>query len=86
MSDAVSTNVLWSSLRGIGCIFRPAFWLSGNWKAVIANSGLPDEVQLRLRHVVSKSRLRRNERFDVAEELVQHFQDGHIVDSSCEDS
>ena len=77
MSDTLSTNVLSSSLRGIGGIFRPAFWLGGNWKAEIASSGLPGDVQLRIQHVVLKSRLRRPEKYDVAQELVQHFQDGH---------
>ena len=77
MSDTLSTNVLSSSLRGIGGIFRPTFWFSGNWKAEITSSGLPGDVQLRIQHVVLKSRLRRPEKYDVAQELVQHFQDGH---------
>lgn len=77
MSDTLSTNVLSSSLRGIGGIFRPAFWFGGNWNREIANSDLPGDVQSRIRHVVSKSRLRRPEKYDVAQELVQHFQDGH---------
>jgi len=77
MNDAATPTTSSTSPSSVRSLFTPAFWLGWNWKKEIANSDLPSEIQLLVQQVVSKSRLTRREKFDVAEELVQHFQDGH---------
>ena len=81
MSETTTTS---SSSPRILSILRPAFWRGGSWKKEIANSNLPIGIQSLVRDVVSESRLRRGEKFDVAEELVQHFQDGNQKGLSSE--
>ena len=75
MSDATSFGS--PSKPKFRKLVDPRFWFGGNWKKLIKTSELPAEIQLLIGQVVSKSRLMRREKFDVAEELVQHFQDGH---------
>jgi hypothetical protein len=65
------------ALPSLRQVFRPTFWLGGNWKRLIESSELPSEIKSLVRQVVSKSRLMRREKYDVAEELIQHFQDGN---------
>ena len=77
MSDTASASASSHPRRSFLSILRPAFWLGGNWKKEIASSGLPSKIQSLIRGVVSQSRLRRPEKYDVAEELIQHFQDGN---------
>ena len=77
MSDSTTTQIKSSSLPSFKKLFKPSFWLGGNWKKEISKSNLPADIQTIIHQVVSKSRLMRREKFDVAEELVQHFQDGH---------
>ena len=77
MSDTASASASSHPRRSFLSILHPAFWLGGNWKKEIASSGLPSEIQSLIRGVVSQSRLRRPEKYDVAEELIQHFQDGN---------
>ena len=77
MSDTASASASSHPRPSFLSILRPTFWLGGNWKKEIASSGLPSEIQSLIRGVVSQSRLRRPEKYDVAEELIQHFQDGN---------
>ncbi len=78
MSDTREATPFFSySIPTIRTLLSIKFWLGGNWKQLIKQSNLPDNVQTLVRTVVSKSWLTRVEKFDVAEELVQHFQDGH---------
>ena len=47
-----------------------------SWRRSIAQSGLPDEVQVLIRKVVRKSRLFRFEKVEVTHELISHFWEG----------
>jgi hypothetical protein len=47
-----------------------------DWRALIAGSALPAEVQQLVTRVVRRTGLWRSERVQVAEELIAHFQDG----------
>ena len=76
MSDT-TTNVSSPSSLAFTTLLRPSFWLGGNWKKAIKESALPADIQTIIHQIVSRSRLMRRERFDVAEELIQHFQDGN---------
>ena len=60
------------------------FLAAGNWKAELAGSGLPEEVQTVIRQVVSQTGLLRFEKAEIARELINHFQDGHDRDRSWE--
>ena len=52
--------------------------LNGNldWKQIIANAQLPDDVGQLTYRVVKSTRLSRYEKADVARELIAHFEDG----------
>ena len=52
--------------------------LSGrlNWRAAIAESGLPDNAQQKISDVVKATRLWRLEKAQIATELIAHFHDG----------
>ena len=60
------------------------FLTTGNWKAELVGSGLPEEVQTVIRQVVSQTGLLRFEKAEIARELINHFQDGHDRDRSWE--
>ena len=77
MSDSTTTGSPASTLPAFKSLLRPAFWLGGNWKKAIEQSELPADIQAIIHQVVSRSRLMRREKYDVAEELIQHFQDGN---------
>lgn len=77
MSDTTTTTFFSPSFPSFRSIFQPTFWLGGSWKKEVVNSNLPSEIQSLVRRVVLRSRLTRREKFDVAEELIQHFQDGN---------
>jgi hypothetical protein len=46
------------------------------WKQLIAESGLPSQIQALLVQVVGETRLLADEKLEVAQELVAHFEDG----------
>ena len=83
MSDA------WSSSRGfrdrILDRVRLQFFAAGNWKAALADSGLPDEVTTIVREVVQETKLLRFEKSEITTELIHHFQDGHERGHSFEE-
>ena len=84
MSDSTTPSFLSPTFPSFRTVFSRRYWLGGNWKKEIANSELPADIQSLVHQVVSRSRLRRSEKFDVAEELIQHFQDGHKQGKSLE--
>jgi hypothetical protein len=47
-----------------------------DWQGIVALANLPPELTAAVQQVVSRSRLWRSEKVDVAAELVAHFQDG----------
>ena len=83
MSDA------WSSPHGfrdrILDRLRLQFLAAGNWKAALAESGLPDEVTTIVREVVQETKLLRFEKSEITTELIHHFQDGHERGHSFEE-
>ncbi len=75
MSQAHPTE---GSFRGrIFDRLRLQFLAAGNWRAAIANSALPEEVQTTIREVVQQTGLLRFEKSEITTELIHHFQDGH---------
>ncbi len=63
-------------VRSLGDLIRSPFSKKFNWRRRIAESGLPAEVRNLITVVVIQSRLMRFEKFQVASELVDHFEDG----------
>ena len=63
-----------------------SWWLNfgsiASWKAIIAESGLPNRSREILRETVSKTRLLNHEKRRVAQELVDHFYDGLLSGKS----
>ena len=53
------------------------FLRKGNWEGEVVDSGLPENVQDRIREVVQQTGLLRFEKSEIATELIHHFQDGH---------
>ncbi len=76
MTDAISS--FWHRLRytRLRDALRGRLDSSLDWEGVIAIAGLPSELAGAVREVVSRTRLWRREKVDVAAELVAHFQDG----------
>jgi hypothetical protein len=76
MTDAISS--LWHRLRytRLRDAFRGRLDASLDWQGLIALAELPPELAAAVRQVVSRSRLWRAEKVDVAAELIAHFQDG----------
>ena len=64
---------------------RLQFLSAGDWKAALADSGLPDGVTNIVRDVVQKTGLLRFEKSEITTELIHHFQDGHQRGHSFED-
>jgi len=56
--------------------WRPWPFRRSRWRQVITQSGLPSQVQTLLIQVVGGTRLLADEKLEVAEELVSHFEDG----------
>jgi len=63
---------------------RRQFFAEGNWKESLTQSELPDDVQAMVRSVVTQTRLFRFEKYEITEELIAHFQDGHQRGQSWE--
>ena len=76
MTDSTSVQSSSRSFPAIIKLLRSSFWLGGNWKKALKESNLPTDVQATIYQVVRRSRLTRREKYDVAEELIHHFQDG----------
>ena len=76
MTDAISS--LWHRLRytRLRDACRGRLDASLDWQGLIALAELPPELAAAVRQVVSRSRLWRSEKVDVAAELIAHFQDG----------
>jgi hypothetical protein len=76
MSETVTS--FWSGLRytRLRDIVRGRFDASLDWRRTIAEADLPPELADAVAQVVSRSRLWRRERVDIAAELTAHFQDG----------
>jgi hypothetical protein len=76
MSESVTS--FWSGLRytRLRDIVRGRFDASLDWRRTIAEADLPPELAEAVTQVVSRSRLWRREKVDIAAELVAHFQDG----------
>ena len=64
-------------LRRYYDIVRSPFSADFDWKRMIRESELSDEVQETIHAVISKSRLLRIEKTHVTEELISHFHEGH---------
>ena len=74
MSNAAS-----STRESVFPTFQKLFPNAHNdWQRVIAESELPLDVQQLICGVVKKTRLLRNEKSEVATELISHFQDGYF--------
>ncbi len=56
--------------------WRPWPFRRSRWRQAITQSGLPSQVQTLLIQVVGGTRLLADEKLEVAEELVSHFEDG----------
>ena len=65
---------LWESF---GDKLHRQFSRRSNWRVVLRESGLPQDVQGVIQSVVDRSRLMRFEKGEVAEELIAHFEDGN---------
>lgn len=76
MTDAISS--WWHRLRytRIRDVCRGRLDASLDWLGLISLAELPPELAAAVRQVISRSRLWRIEKVDVAAELVAHFQDG----------
>ena len=76
MTDAMTS--MWHRLRytRLRDALRGRFDASLDWQSLISLAELPPELAAAVRHVVSRSRLWRREKVDVAAELIAHFQDG----------
>ena len=76
MTDALSS--LWHRLRytRLRDALRGRLDASLDWQGLISLAELPPELAAAVRQVVSRSRLWRPEKVDVAAELIAHFQDG----------
>ena len=57
-----------------------------DWRGMIAESGLPEEVQQALRFTVKKTRLNKLEKGAVAQELVAHFQDAQVGGKTAQET
>ena len=75
MNDTFSNSRL-IDVRSLGDLVRSPFSQKFNWRRRIAESGLPAAVRNLITAVVIQSRLMRFEKFQVASELVDHFEDG----------
>lgn len=53
------------------------FLPSADWKQLLKDSALPAPVLTLIRTVVTQSRLMRFEKYEIAIDLIHHFQDGH---------
>lgn len=62
--------------------FRSWFTPGNDWRKAIAQSKLPDDIQDIIKVVVRQSRLWRHEKYDVANDLISHFQDGAMKGQS----
>jgi hypothetical protein len=69
-------------VRSLGDLIRSPFSEKFNWRRRIADSGLPTEVCSLITAVVIHSRLMRFEKFQVASDLVAHFEDGNASGKS----
>ncbi|MEQ1904677.1 MAG: hypothetical protein ABL888_10855 [Pirellulaceae bacterium] len=69
-------------VRSLGDLIRSPFSEKFNWRRRIADSGLPTEVCSLITAVVIHSRLMRYEKFQVASDLVAHFEDGNASGKS----
>src|SRR4051794_11177570 len=76
MTDALFS--LWHRLRytRLRDVLRGQLDARLDWQNLISLAELPPELAAAVRHVVSRSRLWRREKVDVATELIAHFQDG----------
>src|SRR6185369_6031576 len=76
MTDALSS--LWHRLRytRLRDALHGRLDASLDWQSLVALAELPPELAAAVRQMVSRSRLWRHEKVDVAAELVSHFQDG----------
>ena len=61
------------------------FFSAGNWKKRIDKSNLPEPVIELILGVVRRSRLMRFEKYEIATDLIYHFQDGHERGRSYDD-
>ena len=82
MSQVRSANILFGDR--ILDRLKLQFLADGNWEAKLSDSGLPQEVQAVIRNVVSQTGLLRFEKAEIAQELINHFQDGRERDRSWE--
>jgi hypothetical protein len=76
MTGAIAS--VWHRLRctRLRDVMRGRLDSSLDWRGVITLANLPPELAASVQQVVSRSRLWRREKVDVASELVAHFQDG----------
>jgi hypothetical protein len=79
MTDAMTS--FWHRLRytRLRDALRGRFDASLDWQSLILLAELPPELAAAVRQVVSRSRLWRPEKVDVAAELIAHFQDGQAA-------
>ena len=77
-TDRTVYSQLWQQFRHTPYRDLIRLHLSGrlNWRAAIAESGLPDNAQQKISDVVKATRLWRLEKAQIATELIAHFHDG----------
>lgn len=75
---AIATESFWRRLRytRLRNVVRGRFDGQLDWRCMAAEADLPLMIADTISRIVDKSRLWKGERFDVAQELVSHFQDG----------
>lgn len=85
MIDAVPS--LWQRLyyTPFRDLVRGRFDASLDWRSVVAEANLPEDIGNCIEQVIRKTRLWRSEKLAVASELVAHFQDGLDAGRSSEE-
>jgi hypothetical protein len=71
-SDAVNNTPIWRRRFTLG---RGSSARARSWRTIVETSGLPAEVRAIVAGVVSRTRVRRSEKREIARELVAHFAD-----------
>ena len=78
------TSVPVTALAGLYRCLSRQFFRSGDWKSAIMASELPADVQETIRALVQQTGLMRFEKYEITEELISHFADGHQLGKSWE--
>ena len=78
------TNFPMTAMAGLYRCLSRQFFRSGDWKSALAASDLPADIQETIRTLVQRTGLMRFEKYEITDELISHFADGHQRGKSWE--